>query len=161
MFSGERPEVSHLNIFGCPVYIHIPKENISKLDPSRKKGLFLGYSEQLKAYRIYIPRYRQIKISRDVTFDEDLALKKSRKDKEDEEEHETPKTIESPKEVKVEEEDLVLKEHDMMEPQLPEDLPNELTSRKRKPTLDHEVIEEAKRLGAPEGFIRERKKPMT
>ena len=25
MFSDEIPEVSHLNIFGCPVYIHIPK----------------------------------------------------------------------------------------------------------------------------------------
>ena len=50
IFSDERPKVSHLNIFGCPVYIHIPKENRSKLDPSRKKVLFLGYSEQLKAY---------------------------------------------------------------------------------------------------------------
>ena len=50
MFSSERPEVSHLNIFGCPVYIHIPKEKRSKLDPSRKKGLFVGYNEQSKAY---------------------------------------------------------------------------------------------------------------
>ena len=33
MFTGEKHEVSHLNIFGCPVYIHITKEKISKLDP--------------------------------------------------------------------------------------------------------------------------------
>ena len=26
MFFGERPELSHLNIFGFPIYIHIPKE---------------------------------------------------------------------------------------------------------------------------------------
>ena len=32
MFTGEKPEVSHLKIFGFPVYIHIPKEKISKLD---------------------------------------------------------------------------------------------------------------------------------
>ena len=25
VFSGKKPEVSHLRIFGCPVYIHIPK----------------------------------------------------------------------------------------------------------------------------------------
>ena len=37
IFFNERPEVSHLNSFGCPVYIHIPKEKISKLDPSGKK----------------------------------------------------------------------------------------------------------------------------
>ena len=58
--------------------------------------MFVGYSEQSKAYRIYIPRYCQIELSRDVTFDEDTAFRKSKKDKEDEEEHETPKAIESP-----------------------------------------------------------------
>ena len=26
MFMGKKPEVSHLKIFSCPVYIHIPKE---------------------------------------------------------------------------------------------------------------------------------------
>ena len=57
MFSSEILEVSHLNIFGCLVYIHIPKEKRSKLDPSGKKGLFVGYSEQSKPYQIYIPGY--------------------------------------------------------------------------------------------------------
>ena len=31
-FSGEKPEVNHLRIFGCSVYIHIPKEKRTKLD---------------------------------------------------------------------------------------------------------------------------------
>ena len=44
-FSDEKPEVSHLKIFSCLVYIHIPKEKRTKLDPSRKKGIFVGYSE--------------------------------------------------------------------------------------------------------------------
>ena len=47
----------------------------------------------------------------------------------------------------------------MTEPQLPEDLPSELFSQKRKPAKAREAIEEAKRLGAPEGAIKERKKP--
>ena len=34
MFSGEKPEVSHLKIFGCPVCIHVPKEKRTKLEPS-------------------------------------------------------------------------------------------------------------------------------
>ena len=45
MFCEEKPEVSHLKIFGCHVYIHIPKEKRTKLDPSGKKGLFVGYNE--------------------------------------------------------------------------------------------------------------------
>ena len=55
IFSGKKPEVSHLIIFGCTVYIHIPKEKRTKLDPSIKKGIFVGYSESSKAYRIYFP----------------------------------------------------------------------------------------------------------
>ena len=87
MFFRENPEVSHLKIFGCPVYIHIPKEKRTNLDPSGKKGLFVRYCEQSKAYRIYIPEYRQIELSRYVTFEEDTSFRKSKKDKEDEEEH--------------------------------------------------------------------------
>ena len=57
IFTGKKPEVSHLKIFGCPVYIHIPKEKRTKLDPSRKKGIFVGYYEVSKAFRIYIPGF--------------------------------------------------------------------------------------------------------
>ena len=39
----------------------------------------MGYAEILKAYRIYFPGYKNIYISRDVTFDEDTAYNKSRK----------------------------------------------------------------------------------
>jgi hypothetical protein len=58
MFTGEKPKVNHLQIFGCPVYVHILKDKRSKLDSSGKKGVFVGYSETSKAYRVYIPGYR-------------------------------------------------------------------------------------------------------
>ena len=47
----------------------------------------------------------------------------------------------------------------MTEPQLPEELPSEMISWKRKPAWACEVIEEAKRHGVLEGTIRERKNP--
>jgi transposase InsO family protein len=34
VFSGIKPEVGHLRIFGCPVYIHVPKEKRTKMEPS-------------------------------------------------------------------------------------------------------------------------------
>ena len=49
VFSGKKPEVSYLRIFGCPVYIHILKEKRTKLDPLGKKDIFVGYSESSKA----------------------------------------------------------------------------------------------------------------
>ena len=79
VFSSKKPEFNHLRIFGFPVYIHIPKEKRTKLDPSGNKGIFVGYSESSKAYKIYFPGFKKIDISRDATFDEDSSYKKSRK----------------------------------------------------------------------------------
>ena len=64
VFSGNKLEVSHLIMFGCLVYIHIPKEKRTKLDPYGKKGIFVGYSESSKAYRIYCPGFKKINISK-------------------------------------------------------------------------------------------------
>jgi hypothetical protein len=38
----------------------------------------VGYSENSKAYRIYVLGQRQIEVSRDVTFHEEATFKKSR-----------------------------------------------------------------------------------
>ena len=78
VFTRLKPKVGHLRIFGCPVYIHVPKEKRTKMEPSRKKGVFVGYNESYKAYMIYIPSQRKIEVSRDVTFHEEAAFKKSR-----------------------------------------------------------------------------------
>jgi hypothetical protein len=37
VFTGKKPSVDHLRIFGNTVYIHIPKEKRTKLEPSGKK----------------------------------------------------------------------------------------------------------------------------
>jgi hypothetical protein len=50
VFTGKKPSVDHLRIFGSLVYIHVPKEKRTKLEPSGKKGTFVGYSETSKAY---------------------------------------------------------------------------------------------------------------
>jgi hypothetical protein len=78
VFSGTKPEVGHLRIFGCSIYIHVPKEKRTKMEPSGKKGVFVGYNENSKAYRIYVPGQRKIEVSKDVTFHEEATFKKSR-----------------------------------------------------------------------------------
>ena len=45
------------------------------MEPSGKKGIFVGYSETSKAYRIYILGQRYIEVSRDVTFHEEVAFR--------------------------------------------------------------------------------------
>lgn len=53
-FTGNKPSVDHLQIFGCPIYIRIPKDKRNKLDPTSMKGIFVGYSASSNAYKIYI-----------------------------------------------------------------------------------------------------------
>jgi transposase InsO family protein len=122
MFTRKKPEVSHLKIFGCPVFAHIPKEMRTKLDPSGNKGIFVGHYEVSKAFKICILGYHHIEINRDVTFDEDATLKRSRKcqlEEVYEEEPVAPKVSELVKEVIVTviPDDEIPEDHDMLESQ--------------------------------------------
>jgi hypothetical protein len=74
--SGIKPKVGHLRIFGCLVYIHVPKEKRTKVEPSGKKGVFLGYNEKSKAYRIYVLGQKKIEVRRDVNLHEEATFKK-------------------------------------------------------------------------------------
>jgi hypothetical protein len=85
-FSGKKPNVENLRIFGCLVYSHIPKDKRNKLEPSGKKGIFVGYSDSSKSYIIYILEQHKIEVNRDVTFNERMAFRKSIKENIEEEE---------------------------------------------------------------------------
>jgi hypothetical protein len=49
-FTKVKHDIRHFRIFGCPVYLHVPEEKRSKLEPSGRKGTFVGYNESSKAY---------------------------------------------------------------------------------------------------------------
>ena len=60
MFIHKKIEVGHRKIFVFLVFVHIPKEKRTTLDTSRKKGIFVGYCEVSKAFRIYILGYHHM-----------------------------------------------------------------------------------------------------
>jgi hypothetical protein len=134
MFSEKKPEVKHLKIFGCPVFVHIPKEKRAKLVPLGNKGIFVGYYEFSKAFKIYIPGYHHIDINRDVIFDEDATINKSRRCKLEEvyEEEPVAPRVEKPvREVITSHDEEILEDHDIIESQEP---PQMTISHKRNPT---------------------------
>jgi hypothetical protein len=77
VFTGTRPDVSHLRIFGSVCYCHVPLEKRKKLDPTGEKGILVGYSEVSKAYRIFVPARRRIVVCRDVQLEKERALRRS------------------------------------------------------------------------------------
>ena len=69
-FSSRKPDLSHFKVFGCIAYVHVPDELRTKLDPKAEKCVFIGYSLEQKGYKCYNPVTRQVRVSRDVVFDE-------------------------------------------------------------------------------------------
>lgn len=68
LWYGHKPDIRNFQIFGSEVYVHISKEMRQKLDAKSKKGLFVGYEDDSKAFRIYYPDELKIVIARDVVF---------------------------------------------------------------------------------------------
>ena len=52
-WTGRKPAVNHLKVFGCVTYAHIPKEERKKLDPKAKRCILLGYRTNVKGYPLY------------------------------------------------------------------------------------------------------------
>jgi hypothetical protein len=73
---GKKLEVGHFRIFSCLVYCHVPYDKRMKLDSTAVKGIFVGYNETSKAYRIHIPALNKTMVRRDVRFKEDKDFKK-------------------------------------------------------------------------------------
>ena len=69
-FSGRKPGVKHLRIFGSLCYIHIPSQKRHKLEETGENGVFVGYGICEKGYRVLNLRTQKIELSRSVIFDE-------------------------------------------------------------------------------------------
>jgi hypothetical protein len=67
-FSGKKPEVGHFQIFVCITYSHVPSEKRTKMEPMTERGMFFGYNNTSKDFRVYLPSLRKIVLRRDVRF---------------------------------------------------------------------------------------------
>jgi len=70
VWTGKKCSLSHLRVFGCDAYVHVPKEKRTKLDSKSKKCIFIGYKDGLKGYKLWNPVTRKVVYSRDVVFRE-------------------------------------------------------------------------------------------
>jgi hypothetical protein len=61
-------DVSHLRVFGCKAFAHIPDEKKSKLESKSMPCVFLGYCEGTKTYHSMCVETKRIIKGRDVVF---------------------------------------------------------------------------------------------
>lgn len=72
IWTGRKPHVSHIRIFGSKSYCLRRDPGRGKLEPRGEEGILVEYSEASKGYRIWLPDKRKVIISRDVKFLENL-----------------------------------------------------------------------------------------
>lgn len=76
-WSGNKPDLSHLKIFGCKALVHVPQALRKKWDAKSEEKIFVGYSEETKGYRVIDPKTKKISIARDVIFIENESINKT------------------------------------------------------------------------------------
>lgn len=70
VWSGAKPSVEHLRVFGCVCHIHVPDAKRTKLESKSISGILLGISDESKGYKVDDPVSKKVVISRDVVFEE-------------------------------------------------------------------------------------------
>nr|GEX53573.1 retrovirus-related Pol polyprotein from transposon TNT 1-94 [Tanacetum cinerariifolium] len=70
LLRGKKPTLDCFRVFGSKCFILNTKDYLTKFDPKLYEGVFLGYSQNSKAYIILNKHTMKIKESLNVTFDE-------------------------------------------------------------------------------------------
>ena len=77
---------SFLRTFGCEEFVHIDKENKTKLEDKSKKCTFNGYGVDNFCYHLWDYENHKIIRSRDVVFNEEVMYKDQLQGKKEEKE---------------------------------------------------------------------------
>ena len=77
-YTGDKPSLAQLQIFGCKAYVHIPQEKHQKLDKKTLQCTYLGYSEHKKAFTFLHCLSGHLVESRDVHFVDSELVEPSR-----------------------------------------------------------------------------------
>ncbi|CAA7029323.1 unnamed protein product [Microthlaspi erraticum] len=72
LWTGHKPDYSHLRRFGCISYVHTVSDKIS---PRAVKAVLLGYAQGTKGYRFWLLDEQRVTISKDVVFNENVVYK--------------------------------------------------------------------------------------
>jgi len=70
LFKGRRPNISYFHQFGCTCYILNSKVYLKKFDAKAQRGIFLGFSDRSKTYKVYNLKTLCVKESMHIKFDD-------------------------------------------------------------------------------------------
>jgi transposase InsO family protein len=71
IWRGKKPKVKYFKTFGSKCYILCDRENLGKFDSKSDEGIFLGYSINSRAYRVFNKRTETVMESINVVIDDE------------------------------------------------------------------------------------------
>ncbi|CAL1360545.1 unnamed protein product [Linum trigynum] len=74
VWTGKEVSYKHLRVFGCKAFVHIPKDERSKLDSKTRPCVFIGYGQNEFGYRFFDPIQKKLIRSRDAVFIENETI---------------------------------------------------------------------------------------
>ena len=75
LYKGRKPNISHLRVFQCKCFVvNNGKKSLDKFDAKVDEAIFLGYSLQSKAYRVFNRRTLCVEESVNVVCDETNSI---------------------------------------------------------------------------------------
>jgi hypothetical protein len=90
LFTDNKPNVSHIHVFGSKYYILVKKGRHSKFAPKVVEGFLLGYDSNTKAYRVFNKSFGLVEVTSDVVFDETNGSPRQQVNLDDIDENEIP-----------------------------------------------------------------------
>ncbi|RDY10991.1 hypothetical protein CR513_04408, partial [Mucuna pruriens] len=72
---GKYVKNDHLRVFGCKAFVHVSKDERSKLDMKTRQCIFIGYGQDEYGYKLYDSVEKKLVRSCDVQFMEDQTIK--------------------------------------------------------------------------------------
>jgi hypothetical protein len=78
LFTGNKPNVSYLCVFGSKCYNLVKKGRHSKFAPKAVEGVLLGYDSNTKAYRVFNKSSGLVEVSSDVVLMRLMSLRESK-----------------------------------------------------------------------------------
>jgi hypothetical protein len=68
LWTGKKPSVSHIRVFGCDAFMHVKDSDRSKLDDKSIECVMIGYSDYYRGYKLYGIKSRKVYYSRERCF---------------------------------------------------------------------------------------------
>ena len=72
-YFNQKPNIMLLQVFGCKAYVQVPAKYHNKLNACSIECVYLGYSENKKAYQVYDHKSKHFYESCNVIFDEGMG----------------------------------------------------------------------------------------